>query len=428
MTVLWLWLLFFQAADEQARQARALLEARRYAEAAAAYESLAAQMPGTAGLWLNVGLARFQGGEYGRAAEALERAVKLQPSLAPAQLMLGMTRLKRSEPARAIAPLETAVRLDAKNELARAELASAYLEAGQYARAEAAYAKLPGDKAALGRGYALVEMAAQATRELERVAPESSWMLALRCRALLAQDRREEAMEQARRAAAKKPVAPGVAELLEGKPEPAPPAPWARLLADARPLAASLYWRALAATALATETLSQLAGKPEGLELQAESLRAQGKYRESAGVWEQAMAAAPRDARLAKRRAQALWQAGDWEAVGQALAGLPEDGDVLFLRGDLAQRAGEAAAARAAWEKGAAIAPGLVAMRAALGKLLLENGEAAVAIPHLEAAREMEPAVWFQLSRAYAAAGRRADAARAAREFQARQAAGAGAR
>lgn len=422
MTLLLWWsaALFFQA-EEQARQARALLDARRYAEAAAAYEALAAQMPGTAGLWLNVGLARFQGGEYGQAAEALERAVKLQPGLAPAQLMLGMTRLKRSEPARAIPPLETAVRLNAATELARAELASAYLEAGRYERAEAAYANLKGDKAALGRGYALVEMAAQAAQKLERVAPDSAWVLALRCRALLAQDRQQEAREQARRAAEKRPMVQGIAELLEGKPEPTPPAPWRRLLVDARPLAASLYWRALAATALATETLSQLAGKPEGLELQAESLRAPGKHREAAAVWEQAMAVSPGEARLGKRRAMALWQAGDWEAVAQALSGLPEDGDVLFLRGDLGQRAGDSAAAREAWEQGVARAPGLLPMRAALGRMMLAPGEAARAIPHLEAARELEPAVLFQLSRAYAAAGRKADAARAAREFQARQ-------
>lgn len=407
----------------KAQRARELLSSRQYAEAAALYEEVAKAMPGNAGLWMNVGLARFQGAEYDKAAAALSAAVKLNPKLGPAQMMLGMCRLKMGEPVRAIPPLETAARLDPGNEMARVELASAYLEAGRHDEAAAAYGALPGNKALLGRGYALLGIAEQSTAELERRAPKSAWRLALRARALQAQGETEQAAALAREAMALAPPAVPDLKRLTGEDtsSPEPTYDWPKLLTDRKLLPASLYWRALAANALATEALTKLAGAPEAVELGAEAFRAQGKHREAAERWQAARTASPGDTRLAKRHAQALWQAGEFDAAGRALEGLPEDGDVLFLLGDLAQRRDEAAAARTYWERGALRSPGAKPLRAALGKLLLESGESAAAIPHLEAARGLEPAVLFQLSRAYAAVGRKQAAAQALREFQAQQ-------
>lgn len=404
-----------QDAAVKSQQAGALMQQRQYARAALIYEELAKAMPLNAGLWLNVGLARFQGAEFEKAGPALETAVKLNPRLAPAQMMLGLCRLKMGEAARAVAPLQTAARLDPANELARSELASAYLEAGRHDEAAAAFAALPGNKALLGRGYALLGIAEASAAELERRAPASAWRLSLRARALQAQGSGEEAQELARQAQAKSPGVPGLAS-----PED-PARDWPKLLADRRPLAEPLYWRALAANALATETLTKLAGTPEAVELEAEALRAQGKHREAAEKWKAACERSPNDARLRKRQAQAHWQAGEFDAAGQALAGLAEDGDVLFLLGDLAQRREDTAGARAFWERGVQRSPGAKPMQAALGKLLLEAGESAAAIRHLEAARGLEPAVLFQLSRAYTATGRKQAAAQALREFQLQQ-------
>jgi predicted Zn-dependent protease len=62
----------------------------------------------------------------------------------------------------------------------------------------------------------------------------------------------------------------------------------------------------------------------------------------------------------------------------------------------------------------------LLPARAALGKALLQAGRPREAIAHLESAVPADPALWLALSKAYRAAGRDEDAARAAGEYRTR--------
>jgi predicted Zn-dependent protease len=56
-----------------------------------------------------------------------------------------------------------------------------------------------------------------------------------------------------------------------------------------------------------------------------------------------------------------------------------------------------------------------------LGRALLDLDRADEAIPHLEAAVKVDPALLLPLSRAYKAKGRAEDAARAEAEYRRRQ-------
>jgi len=60
-------------------QARALYDAGRYADAAAAYEKLAADSPRSAALQYDLGAAEFKAGRLGRATASFERAFALNP-------------------------------------------------------------------------------------------------------------------------------------------------------------------------------------------------------------------------------------------------------------------------------------------------------------------------------------------------------------
>ncbi len=85
----------------------------------------------------------------------------------------------------------------------------------------------------------------------------------------------------------------------------------------------------------------------------------------------------------------------------------------LIKRGDAAQARGPA-------QEAAALAPDHFATRLALGQVMLEMNEIAPAITELEAAAKLAPGspqAQFMLGRAYARAGRTADAERARAEF-----------
>jgi tetratricopeptide (TPR) repeat protein len=71
-------------------------------------------------------------------------------------------------------------------------------------------------------------------------------------------------------------------------------------------------------------------------------------------------------------------------------------------------------------EKAVAAKPALIAARGELGKALLATGDAAGAIPHLEAAARNDATLLLPLSRAYRGAGREADAERTQKEYRQR--------
>jgi predicted Zn-dependent protease len=59
-----------------------------------------------------------------------------------------------------------------------------------------------------------------------------------------------------------------------------------------------------------------------------------------------------------------------------------------------------------ALQQAVSLDPNALSARAALGKRLLEAGNAAQAIPHLEAAKSLDAKILFQLSQAYKSTGK----------------------
>lgn len=118
---------------------------------------------------------------------------------------------------------------------------------------------------------------------------------------------------------------------------------------------------------------------------------------------------------------------GEADAIcRELLATLPEAPAVLFLRGLIAARQGNAPRAISLVTEAVALAPENASFQATLGAFLAESGDNAKAIAALERAIDLNPAdrdSLRQLGRQYAASGRMSDAAAACRRVLADDAA-----
>lgn len=103
-------------------QARAFYAAKRYKEAAAAYERAARLDPSHAGTFAGLGAARLQVGDNKGALQAYQRAVQLSPETSGFQAALGRAYLANGDKSRAIAAYKRALSLDPKNEAAKTAL------------------------------------------------------------------------------------------------------------------------------------------------------------------------------------------------------------------------------------------------------------------------------------------------------------------
>jgi tetratricopeptide (TPR) repeat protein len=177
----------------------------------------------------------------------------------------------------------------------------------------------------------------------------------------------------------------------------------------------------------AYSAFSRLAGLPDSGELHellAESAHLQGKHEEAIAEWDKAIRLLPGDGRLPRLRARGLWRAGRYEEAALALQRLrnPESPEATleYELGDCVYRLEGAEAAVPILTRSVALAPELIPARAALGRALLETGDAKGAIAHLEAAARsgIDPSVWMALSNAYRLTGRPREAAAAAQRAQ----------
>ena len=109
----------FAEAREQARVAYA---AKRYKDAAAAYERAARYDPGHAGTYAGLGAARLQLGDDVGAVQAYQRAVQLSPTTAGFHAALGRAYLTAGDQARARSAYKQALALDPAHEAAKAAL------------------------------------------------------------------------------------------------------------------------------------------------------------------------------------------------------------------------------------------------------------------------------------------------------------------
>lgn len=109
----------FAAAREEARVHYA---AKRYKQAAAAYEQATKYDPGHPGTFAGLGAARLQLGDHQGAIQAYQRAAQLAPDSAGFQTALGRAYVAGGDKSRARAAYNRALVLDPKNEAAKSAL------------------------------------------------------------------------------------------------------------------------------------------------------------------------------------------------------------------------------------------------------------------------------------------------------------------
>ena len=170
--------------------------------------------------------------------------------------------------------------------------------------------------------------------------------------------------------------------------------------------------------------LERLPPSAELHELLSEVRVIEGRNGDALKEMEAACRLAPGDSRLERLRARALWRAGQYEEARKAFRTLAsrwaDEPEFNFERGDTLARLEGAEAGLPFLEKAVRAEPELIPARAALGRALLELGRGAESIAHLEAAVSEDVTLLLPLSRAYKAAGRTQDAARAEAEYRKR--------
>ena len=347
-------------------------------------------------------------------------------------------------------------------------------EAGRYRDAAAAFRELtaarPGDPEywyGLGRSYEA--LARQAFFELQRVAPGSPWEALIVADVWVAAGRYEQALALYRDVRQAAPGIPGVDEAIVSLHEHAgrtaeaaahratltpPPAtcgasaPHCEFLggrylaaveaAGRKADAASLYWRARAFNALATEAFAKLDELPPSAEVhmvRAAVDRDQGRTLEAVPELKAALALRPGDRAIEEELATALYETKNLEEALPLLARLAgpaatAPADLAFFYGDALLQAQQVEQALPYLRAAHAKQPDADVVQASLGRALLQGGDAAAALPHLQAAAAAAPpdsdgAVHYQLAQAYRRLGRAAEATAALAEYQKRQAAAA---
>jgi len=148
------------------------------------------------------------------------------------------------------------------------------------------------------------------------------------------------------------------------------------------------------------------------------------RFLDAGRTYEQASNLKDSSPKLLRAAAGAYWEAREYAKARPLFAKVEtafgKDAEFLYEYGDTLVRLEGAAAGLPRLERAIAAQPSLIAARAAFGKALLEAGRPQDAIAHLEAVVSTDPALWLALSKAYKAAGRDADAARATSEYRRR--------
>ena len=438
----------FAQTDAQVRRsqdAKQLMAAGRFAEAAPIYEELTRALPSNVGLRLNLALAYHMLGRHTDAVPEFERVLKADAKNGPALLSLGAAYLELNQPAKAINPLNAYVALDPEHVPARGMLANALLTLGRSSEALPHFRKLtvliPNDpKAWYGLGRTYEALAADTFRELDKTAQGSAEWLALVAESRLENRQDRSAFYFYREALSKKSDLRGLHAALaliyrrtghpdwavaeEQKEAGLPKPDCAREKAvcafmtgrftEAAAADSPLYWRTRAYNELAVQAFRKLGSLPPSIELhllKAEIHANRDQKREAVTELQAAAKLAPVDVRVTRRLAIAVHDAHDYanaiSLIEQLLGAEPRDAELQFLLGDSWLQQSEAEKALEPMRTAVRLDPKLLPARAGLGMTLSRLGHAADAIPHLTAALSIDEdgSLHYQLARAMQSAG-----------------------
>lgn len=451
--------------QEMSRRAKDLMAAGRYGAAVPYYETLVKALPANPGLRLNLAMALHLSGQDARAIPEFERVLKQQPNALPALMLSGASYLRTGHPEKAVPNLEKALRLAPEDMEGRAMLADALLMLDRYQAAIPHLRKLAASAPAnprawygLGRSYEAVSQ--RAFEELEKQAQDSPWWLLLAAEARLKAGRNTAAFALYRAVLDKDPgfrgAHAGLAEVyrktnhpewastedaLEKKLPPlscATPAMachfsqgrFEQALAMALRLKTpeALFWQSRAANQLALEAFSHLAQLPpsaESHQVMAELYRNQGRHTDAINEWKAALSLAPDDLHLKEELVTSIYMNRDYaqsaEMARALLAEDPQSPELHFILGDSLAGLQQIEQAAVPLEAAIKLRPGYLSAHAVLGRILVQLGRPAAAIPHLKAAlpADTDGSLHFQLGRAYQSAGQPAQAAEIMKAYQA---------
>lgn len=401
------------------RLGRNALAAGRFEEAIAHYQTARKSLPNHPGVLLNLCIAQYSAQQIEAALSSCRQVKGNDPALAPARLFEGLALLKLGQTEAAIAPLGKYLSQRPAQPDALFELANARLTLGHGMQALSLFEQLRdlnprNPKAWQGIGLSHLRISEQL---FEKQAPGSAEWHALTGLALVDQGQYKQAFAHLRQAATQNSALPGVHAGLAEVYRLTGHADWAAAEEAKEPkgqAADSTYTQALFHSQAALEAFEQLSRLPESpalLEVQANAERARGHYRESAGLFEKALAKAPGDPRLQAEYTRTLFLANDFDAALPLARrwNLPDvAGAILLEQGD---------------------AEGAITMlaksqrpeaKARLGEAYLKANQPAKAIPLLAAAAATDrDGRWhLLLSRAYQRTGQTEKAAAAQRQYQ----------
>jgi tetratricopeptide (TPR) repeat protein len=433
----------------ESQQAKQLMSQGRFEEAIPLYRHLVNAVPGNPGLILNLGLAQEMAGHPADAVPQFETVLKAQPDNVPALTSLGMAQLQLNQPSRAIAPFQKLTAVQPDNRDARGMLAGALSAVGRSAEAAAQYRKLaamdPSDaKAWYGLGKSYESLASDAFDRLEKIAPESPYVLELIGDSQVSRQQYRSAFFFYKQALEKMPSLRGVHSGLAEVYEKTGHSDWAaaerqqeqslqplncqtqaaecmfdkgKLLEAAQAASkspASLLWATKAYNGLALQSFDRLGALPESVEihaLKAEILRGHHQYLEEANEWRAALKIAPDDARLKHELLVSLFSAHDYQTVIAMLQttanehrNSPED---QFMLGTSLLRVQQPEKSLPYLQSALRERPDMQAADASLGMALALINRPADAIPHLEKALALDEdgSLHYQLARAFQAQG-----------------------
>ena len=448
-----------------AAQAKQLMSSGRFEEAIPIYRRMVKAQPGNPGLLLNLGLAQHMAGREREAIPNFEAVLKAQPNSLPALISLGSARLALSQANEAIAPLRKALAANPGDHETHGLLASALLEAKRLDEAGTEYRKLteavPQDpRAWYGLGMTYQATAAAAFDQLQRSDATSPYVSALVAETRVQRRQFRSGFFFYNEAAKQLPGLHGLHAALADVYRKTGHADWAteedakeralptadckahpaecqfagghdlQILTQPRqgtPSPEALYWRAKAANELAIQALFQLGQLPPSAEvyaLRAEIARGQGRHQESVREWREALLLKPSDPRIRREVVTSLFLAQDYRAALAEAESLlkeePKAPQLNFIAGDSLLRLEDPEKAVPYLKTALAADPKLLAADASLGLALARLGNHAEAVPHLEKAIELDEdgSLYYQLGRAYQAAGDREKSARAMTKYQ----------
>lgn len=190
------------------------------------YEYIAHQLPPSAEIESNLGVALYFNHEWERAIAVLHKAIALNPNLLAPHLFTGLAQYQLSRPDAAVPELETAVRLRSSDVIARTWLGYAYVAQARYDAAAKQFdevTRLAPDNidAWYALGQAWLEIGRQRTLALLKAAPNGARAWQLAGEQLQLQGNRGKALADFEQANARRPDIPELrtaVEELGGKP------------------------------------------------------------------------------------------------------------------------------------------------------------------------------------------------------------------